>query len=431
MKIESSDRRTFLKTSTVTGAAALAGALPVKAAGPVTGKLKIGIVGCGGRGSGAVMQALKADADAVLYAMGDIYEAPIKGLLNSVKGSRPGQAEVEESRMFTGLDCYKKVIDLVDVVLLATPPGFRPQGFAYAVEKGIHIFSEKPCAVDGPGVRIVMEAAKKARQKNLTIVCGFCWRYNNVRREAMQLVHDGAIGEIASIYTNYLTGPVKPMPPASSRPDGISDVDWQVRNWYNFAWLSGDGLVEQAVHSIDKMCWVMKDVPPVSCVANGGRAVAANGGNIFDHFSVYYKYANGVFGHHGSRQISGAWGQNADFINGSKGRLIIGAGAVRIEGENAWRAKGTENDMYQQEHNELFASIRKGEAKNDGDWLASSTLTAIMGRMAAYTGQEVTWEQALNSQHNLLPDGVTMDNLTWDQKLDHIPLAVPGRTKLG
>ena len=356
--------------------------------------------------------------------------------LRSAAGARvvaAGARDLDRARSVGALrayDSYRAVIEDPDVeaVYICLANDAHLPMIRMCIEAGKHVLCEKPMVLSAADAESVFEQAAEA---GVLLVEATWSRWHPRMRRIVELVADGAIGDITSIYTNYFTGPVKPMPPASARPADISDVDWQVRNWYNFSWISGDGLVEQAVHSIDKMCWVMKDVPPVSCVSNGGRAVAANGGNIFDHISVYYKYANGVFAHHGCRQIPGAWGQNADFINGTKGRLIIGAGAVRIEGENAWRAKGAENDMYQQEHTELFASIRKGEGRNDGEWLAKSTLTAIMGRMAAYTGQEVTWEQAINAQHNLLPEGVTMDNLTWDQKLDHIPLAIPGRTKQG
>ncbi|MCX6905009.1 MAG: Gfo/Idh/MocA family oxidoreductase, partial [Verrucomicrobia bacterium] len=325
---------------------------------------------------------------------------------------------------FVGLDAYQKVIASgVDVVLLASPPGFRPQHLKAAVEAGKHVFCEKPMATDAPGLRSVMESAKLAKEKNLTLVAGFCWRYNPQQREFYKRILDGAIGEVRNVHATYLTSPVKPMPPASSRPEKMGDVEWQLRNWYNFAWLSGDGLIEQACHSVDKIMWVMKDTPPLRCTATGGRVVPNQEGNIFDHIDVFYEWDNGLRATMAQRQISNCHSDNSDYIVGSKG---IGtnkwAGSI-LRGEQSWRYSGEKPDMYQVEHNELFASIRSGKPINDGIWMAQSTLAALMGRMAAYTGKEVTWDMALNSQDQLVPD-----NLTWDMKLPIRPLAVPGKT---
>jgi predicted dehydrogenase len=214
------------------------------------------------------------------------------------------------------------------------------------------------------------------------------------------------------------------MPPASERPAGMGDVEWQVRNWYNFGWLSGDGLVEQAVHSVDKIMWVMKDVPPLKAVATGGRQTPNHEGNIFDHMHVVYEWEGGVRAFMGQRQISGCFNQNSDFIMGTTGQGNIEARGPVIAGAKAWRFNGEKNDMYQQEHDELFASIRSGKPINDGHWEAQSTLAALMGRMAAYTGQEITWEMMQQSQERLAPE-----KLEWDMKLPIAPMAIPGRTK--
>ena len=199
--------------------------------------------------------------------------------------------KVEKTKMFVGLDAYQKLIDSgVDVVLLATPPGFRPQHLRAAIEANKHVFCEKPVAVDAPGVRHVLETAKMAKEKNLSLVAGFCWRYSNYIQAAFDQIHNGAIGDIVSYYGTYYTSPVKPMPPESTRPAGMSDVEWQIRNWYNFVWTCGDGLVEQAIHTVDKVAWAFKDKPPVSCVAVGGRQTPNGIGNIYDHFEVNYLY---------------------------------------------------------------------------------------------------------------------------------------------
>jgi predicted dehydrogenase len=216
------------------------------------------------------------------------------------------------------------------------------------------------------------------------------------------------------------------MPPESTRPAGMSDVEWQIRNWYNFGWTCGDGLVEQAVHTVDKVAWAFHDKPPLSCVAVGGRQVPAHGGNIFDHIEVNYLYPNNVRAFVGQRQSEGCYNENADYITGTKGVCIIGRGPMpRIEGQTKWSFQGAKNDMYQAEHDKLFAAIRQNKPINDGERMATSTLLAIMGRMAAYTGQQVTWEQAMNSQDRLFPE-----KLEWDMSLPVRPMAIPAQTKL-
>lgn len=421
-------RRDFLKSASafaVTTAIAAPYILKGASEGDV---LKVGLIGCGGRGTGAAKQALKADKAVVLTALGDVFEDQLKRSLETLKNDKEVGEKVKANpdTCFVGLDAYKKVIESgVDVVILAEPPGFRPKHLRAAVEAGKHVFCEKPMATDAPGVRSVMESAEIARQKKLALVAGFCWRYNLSRREFYKRIHDGAIGEIRAIYATYLTGPVKPMPPADKRPPGMGDLEWQLRNWYNFVWLSGDGLVEQACHSVDKIAWAMKDIPPVKAVANGGRNVPNNEGNIYDHIDVFYEYENGARAFMAQRQISNCYSDNSDYLMGSDGfGTIKGWSAPVIRGKTQWRYQGQAPDMYQQEHDELFASIRKGEPINDGKWMAQSTLMAIMGRMAAYTGQEITWEQALNSQEKLVPD-----EISWDMKLPIQPMAVPGKTK--
>jgi len=413
------DRRDLLRTTAVAFPAIVASAQGAKA-------LKVGLVGCGGRGTGAAAQALKADDYAELVAMGDIYQERIDHSLAALRRVVDPKVKVETANMFTGLDAYQKVINSgVDVVLLATPPGFRPLHLKAAVDAGKHVFCEKPVAVDAPGVRSVMETSRLAKEKNLSLVAGFCWRYSNYIEAAFEQVHGGAIGDIVSYYATYYTSPVKPMPPASDRPAGMGDVEWQIRNWYNFCWTCGDGLVEQAVHSVDKIAWAFKDQPPVSCVAVGGRQIPAQGGNIYDHFEVNYLYPNNVRAFMACRQIPGCYNENADYILGSKGNATIGRGPLpKIEGATNWTFEGQKNDMYQAEHDVLFASIRQGKPVNDGERMATSTMLALMGRMAAYTGQQITWEQAMNSQEHVFPE-----NLTWDMALPEQPMPRPGVTR--
>lgn len=418
-----SSRRTFLQS-----AAATAGAGTLLRGQGISQEIKVGLVGCGGRGTGAAAQALQADDYAVLTAVADVDSERVEACLEAVGKRHEGKDKVRVGRKsrFLGLDAYQSVIDSdVDVVLLATPPGFRPAHLRACIEAGKHVFCEKPMAVDSPGVRSVLETARMSESKHLSLVSGFCWRYNNMVAEAVEQVHAGAIGDVVAYYATYYTNPVKPMPPAYERPLGMSDVEWQIRNWYNFVWTCGDGLVEQAVHSVDKIAWVMGDKPPESCVAVGGRQIPAHDGNIFDHFEVNYLYPGGVRAFMGCRQIAGCHRENADYVLGTKGRLTIGRGLLpRIEGENPWMFRGQQNNMYQEEHDVLFRAIRRGKPVNDGVRMAHSTQLAILGRTAAYTGQQLTWDQGMESQEKRFPD-----NLSWDMAHDVPPLARPGQTK--
>jgi predicted dehydrogenase len=295
-----------------------------------------------------------------------------------------------------------------------------------AIDAGKHVFCEKPMSTDASGVRSVFASAKAAKDKNLALVAGFCWRYDTPRREFYKRVHDGALGEIRAVYATYYTGNVKPMPPASERPAGMGDVEWQLRNWYNFVWLSGDGMVEQACHSVDKIAWALNDQPPLKAVAVGGRQTPNNQGNIFDHMFVVYEFPNDVRAFLGQKQIGGTYSDNSDYLIGSEGFGKSGWNPPIIRAKTNWRYRdsGPKVDMYQIEHNELFASIRSGKPINDGQWMAQSTLMGLMGRMAAYTGQEITWEQIMSSEEKLVPDP-----LEWNMKLDIAPMAVPGVTR--
>jgi len=420
-------RRRFLQNSTKV--TALAGfSIATQVYGTNNNILRVGLVGCGGRGSGAAAQALSTSDNVVLTAMGDVFENRLQSSLRNLKSNEQfGQrVKVSKDACFVGLDAYQKVIDSsVDVVLLATPPGFRPQHLRAAVEAGKHIFTEKPMATDAPGVRSVLQSAAIAKEKNLALVAGFCWRYHLARRAFYERIHQGAIGNIRAIYATYLTGPVKPMPPSGSRPAGMSDVEWQLHNWYNFVWLSGDGLVEQACHSVDKIAWAMNGVLPLKAVATGGRQFPNNEGNIYDHIDVFYEFPDGVRAFMAQRQIGNCYSDNSDYLMGSDGLgTIKGWSEPVIIGKESWRYSGPKCDMYQVEHDELFASIRKGQPINDGIWMAHSTLMAIMGRMAAYTGKEISWTEVMNSEEQLVPD-----NLTWDMDLPIRPMAMPGKTK--
>jgi myo-inositol 2-dehydrogenase/D-chiro-inositol 1-dehydrogenase len=422
-------RRQFLKTSALAGSALLAPSiLPASARAAEDGPtLKVGLIGCGGRGTGAAGEALAADKNVALTAMADVFEDKLNASLDALRQQAPDKVKVDTDHCFVGLDAYQKLIDSgVDVVLLATPPGFRPVHLQAAVAAGKHIFCEKPVATDAPGLRSVLATVEEARRKKLSLVAGFCWRYNLAERALFERIGDGAIGDVRAVYATYYTGAVRSVPPASERPATMSDLEWQLHNWYNFGWLSGDSLVEQAVHAVDWMLWAFKDQLPEKAVAVGGRQVSAAGGNIFDHFEVNYEFAGGARGFVGSRQQDGCANDNSATILGAKGdgRELGFGGMPFIRGEKPWRYQGPRPNMYQIEHDELFASIRSGTPINDGVRMAHSTLAAIMGRMAAYTGQEITWDMALNSQEVLVPA-----HLDWKTSIPVPSWAMPGKTK--
>jgi myo-inositol 2-dehydrogenase / D-chiro-inositol 1-dehydrogenase len=447
-------RRDFLKTSLLVGSALAAPALMSErlVAGQRSDTLRVGLIGCGERGSGAASQALNADTNVVLTAMGDAFENRLQSSLEILQKEHPDQVKVTPGQCFVGLDAYQKVIASgVDVVLLATPPGFRPVHLKAAVDAGKHVYCEKPMATDAPGVRSVLASVKAAKEKHLSLVAGFFIRYSDRNREFYRRIHAGAIGDLRAVYARHYSFPVRSMAPAVDRPAKMGDLEWQMSNWYNFTWLSGDGFVEAACHSVDRVGWALKDQSPLKAVAVGGRQTPNHQGNIFDHMFVVYEFPDDVRAFVGHRQIAHCYVDSSDELIGSAGFgkfPTFGSFAPFIKGKETWHYQGPDLDLegvervgkrkaenspdqrpktnpWQNQQDQLFASIRNGKPINDGEWMANSTLMAIMGRMAAYTGQEVTWEQALNSQEKLVPE-----HLDWNMKLDIAPMAVPGITKL-
>jgi predicted dehydrogenase len=366
--------------------------------------LRIGLIGCGGRGTGAALNALQAERNVRLVAMGDAFRDRLEGSLARLRQNQTvvEKIDVPRERQFAGFDAYQQVINAgVDVVLLCSPPHFRPAHIDAAVRANKHIFAEKPVAVDAPGVRRVLASCQEAQRRRLSVVSGLCWRYHTGMRETFAKIHDGGVGDIVALQANYLTGTLWHF----DRQPNWSDMEWQVRNWLYFTWLSGDFNVEQHIHSLDKMAWAMKDEYPVRCYGLGGRQVRTEPqfGHIFDHMSVVYEYASGVKCFAFCRQQRGCANEVKDYVMGTQGKCDVMA--HNIEGRNPWRAGQVARraDMYQNEHNELFASIRSGNPINNGEYMSKSTLMAIMGRMACYTGQVITWEQAMNSREDLTP----------------------------
>jgi len=416
-------RRDFLKATT---AAAGLAALPTFANAHASGldSIKVGLIGCGGRGSGAVenlCEAVGDDKGVKIFAMGDAFAdnlANSKNNLSSNKTVAP-HWDVTEDRCFVGFDAFQKVIDCgADLVILATPPGFRPMMIEAAVKAGKNIFTEKPVGVDGPGIRRVLKAAEEAKAKNLAIVAGTQRRHSMGYIDSMNKIHDGAIGALVGgqVYWNQGALWMKPRQPS------WSDLEWQLRNWLYFTWLSGDHICEQHVHNIDVANWAFKGHPE-SAVGLGGRQVRTDPayGHIFDHFSIDYKYPGDIHVMSMARQIPNCQDNVSETIVGSKGTFR--SGGYRITGANPSRFRTKEVNPYVQEHIDLIASIRAGKPLNELKTVAESTLTAIMGRMSAYTGKEVTWEMALDSKLDTMPKELAMGPLPVP------PVAMPGVTE--
>ncbi len=410
-------RRTILKSSAAIAAAATFASLGTNyawAAG--SDKIKIGLVGCGGRGTGAATDCCHASAQVQIVAMGDLFKdrldssrAQLKGDGDKNKGVGE-QYAVNDDQCFVGFDAYQKVIDSgINLVLLCTPPGFRPTHFKYAIDKDKHVFFEKPVAVDPTQVRAILETSKVAQEKNLGVLTGTLFRHHTTHREAIQRMHDGAIGDIVAGNSYYNANELW----FHARKPEWTDAEYQIRNWLYYTWLSGDHIVEQNVHRIDVMNWVMKG-PPVAAYGMGGRQVRTNPnyGNVYDHFAVEYEYAGGVKVVNTCRQQDGTEARVTEYFAGTKGTAQPAEGKVgsteKIKKEN-W------GDAYVREHKDLIDSINAGKPLNEGKQIAESTLTAIMGRMSAYTGKRVTWEQAMKSTLDLWPKTT----------LEFGPMAVP------
>lgn len=421
-------RRRFVKTAGAVAAATSAVGFPsITLGAPNDKKLKIGVVGTGGRGGGAMLNALAADDNVELHAMGDLYLAEAEKKLEMVRKNSISKGKISDSldsRIFGGIDSYKKVIDSgVDVILLTTPPAFRPTHFKAAIEAGIHSFVEKPCATDIAGVKDFLETAKLAQAKDISVLCGFCYRYSEQGRALFERIQGGEIGDIRSVHSIYYANPVKAMPEPSSRPDGMSDTEWQLSNWYNFPWLSGDGIVEQGCHNVDRVAWAFQDADPVAAFGTGGRVRPNFQATTYDHFSITYEYANDATAHVEWRQYLDSHNYTGDTYYGTKGIARFGTSSAEIVGEKnwTWRKPRTPKSMYDLEHEEFFAAIRSGQRKDDAAWIGHSTTMAILGRTACYSGKRITWEEMWNAEQKLVPDVIDMS-----AAMPIAPLRIPG-----
>lgn len=434
--LNSLNRREFLKTtSTAAVGTALLGGLSLEKSAYAEGSdlLKVSLIGCGGRGSGAANQALKTAGNVKLVAMADAFKDRLEGSLKELKTEHPDRVEVPPDRQFVGFEGYKEAIALADVVILATPPGFRPMHFEEAVNAGKHVFMEKPVAVDAPGVRRVLAAAEKAKQKNLKVGVGLQRHHQLSYLETIARLHDGAIGDIVSMRAYWDDAGVWVRP---RRPEQ-TEMEYQMRNWYYFNWLCGDHINEQHIHNLDVINWVKKG-HPIRAQGMGGRQVRTgiDHGEIFDHHFVEFEYPDGSRLFSQCRHIAGCWSSVSEHVQGTKGSADVSAGIIR--GEKEWRhepPKGPDGrrkarDPYQQEHDDLFAAIRQNNPYNEAENGAYSTMTSILGRMCTYSGKMIEWDQAMKSEINLMPDV-----LSWDAKPKSLPdergryaIAIPGKT---
>jgi predicted dehydrogenase len=431
------NRRDFLRTATAaTGAAVLSNlslAPAVRAAG--SDQIKVGLIGCGGRGSGAAEQVLSAAPGVQIVAVGDVFPEPLKEARERLSKfaerkeikERGNGIDLPESRCFVGLDAYQKVINCPDVnyVILATPPGFRPIHIEAAVTAGKNLFAEKPVAVDGPGIRKVLAAYEEAQKQGLHIVAGTQRRHQRAYLETLKRIHDGAIGELVGgrCYWNQGTNWKRLAKP------GVKDVAYQIHNWYGYPWLSGDHIVEQHVHNLDVLNWAF-DAHPVAAVGMGYRVPRDEGfGPIFNFFAIDLEYPKGVHALSMCRQISNCANENGEYLVGTKGtsHTADGPKIFILNDQKVYTAQQARKHInpYVQEHTDLIESIRSGKPLNELKSVAEGTLTAIMGRMSAYTGKKVSWEAALNSQEDTMPKDLTLDMLV---KVS--PVAMPGKTPL-
>ncbi|MDZ7617945.1 MAG: Gfo/Idh/MocA family oxidoreductase [Patescibacteria group bacterium] len=438
-------RRQFLrKTGAAAVASTLAGTLSIARSAHAAGDdtLKVALVGCGGRGTGAVVQALSTKGPVKLWAMADLFEDKIEKSLAALEKANPGQydrqahgsmtdrLDVAPERRFVGFDAYKQAIDSgVDVVILTTQPHFRPLQFEYAVQQGKHVFMEKPVATDVPGIRQVLAAAKLAKEKNLKVGVGFQRHHDASYVEVINRLRDGAVGPVQFLrcYWNS-SGARAPF----ERTPGMGEMEYQLRSAYYFTWISGDHIVEQHVHNLDVCNWIMGD-HPVSAQGQGGRQVRVGPlfGDIFDHHCVEYTYADGTKMISQCRHIPGCWNYVGEYAVGLKGQSDVGGGVIEAGGDR-WRFRGEKTNPYQVEHDVLFDAIRNDRPHNEAEYGAMTTMTAIMGRMATYSGQVVQWDEAIRSEVSLSPD-----RYAWDGTPSVLPgpdgfypCAVPGVTKV-
>ena len=420
-------RRSFVSAAAAGGAAGLMVHSSLAAA-EESRQLRLALVGCGGRGSGAINDSLTINQGVKLVAAADLYDSRCATMRKAIAEAHPDKVDLDDSRIYSGLDGYKRVLDdpTIDVVLITTSPGFRPRYVRAAVEAGKHVFAEKPACVDPAGYRICLEAHAAAVAKGTAIVGGTQYRRQANYIGAVEQIRQGVIGDVIGATSRYCSSGIWYRP----RQENMSDAEYQMNNWMHFIWLSGDQITEQAVHNLDTINWAMGG-NPVSAFGSGGRFTRPADSEMWDSVSIDYEYPGNRLVSFECRQIPGAANENSNVVYGSKGTCFIGAmsSGSRIidrEGKQTWEMAGSIADAYKQEHKDLIDSIRAGKPIVELRQMADSSMVAVLGRMAAYTGQRVTWDFATKeSKLDLFPE-----NLTWESSLPKPQHAIPGKTKL-
>jgi len=418
-KEKDTSRRTFVKNTAKTVVAGMVFShLPVFANAHVLGqeKIKLGLVGCGGRGTGAVFQALTASKSVQLVAMGEVFQEQLDTSLQSISKDFTTQVDVPKERQYTGLDAYKKVIAECDAVILATPPGFRPQHFEHAIDQGKHVFMEKPLATDGPGYRKIIATGKLAEEKKLNVVVGLQYRYELAFNEMVNKIHAGEIGDILSTDVYYNVGKATVHP----RKPGQTELEYQLSNWHYFNWLWGGQLAGQAIHQIDVINWIKKDYP-IRAGGMGGRSLlrGPDHGEIFDHHYVEYEYRDGSKLHVQCRQMDNCSVRLGFNVQGTKARADERFQFTDASGNSVWRYRDKEDPSSSQIEQDVFIGAVLGTKPyvNNTIYGAESTITTIMGRMAIESGEIIELDNAKASNLSIVPE-----NLTWEMKMPNAPL---------
>lgn len=424
-------RRDFLKASTVAASAAVSGSLSIGSSLYAAGSdiIRVGMIGCGGRNTGAGAQALTADKGARLVAMCDIFMDRVKHKRDIIKKQKGDQVMVDDDHCFAGFDGYKHVIEASDVVCIANAAKFHPLHAMTAIKAGKHVFVEKPHGTDPAGVKLMQQAADLAKEKGLSMVSGLHSRYHTGYEETVKRIWDGAIGEIISIEENFLRAPYVVI----DRRPGLTELQWQCSTQYHFRWLSGDDVPQSLVHNMDRASWALGNEVPVKCHGLGGRSSMTEPiyGDVFDHHSVIYECDNGVRIYAFCRTTTGCYNNSSSVVLGSKGKADITR--ARIWGETTWKWNGGCNP-YQREHDLLFAGIRSGKPVNNGDYMARSTMACVMGQISCYTGKEITSDQINKSDfyYEPRPEDCRDDMEPPIKPGPHgsYPVPIPGRTKM-
>lgn len=436
-------RRQFLKNATsLAGASLLARAATMHVHAAEDNTINVALVGCGGRGTGAAMNALSTKSGPTkLIALADVFADRVRTSLQGLSQRFPQQVDVPPERQFVGFDAYKKAINCLgenDVVILATPPAFRPIHLEYAVQIGRHVFMEKSFAVDAPGVRRVLKAGQTATEKGLKIAGGLMSRHYVPLQNAVQQIHDGIIGHVITCWAYRMHQPVGFRP----KSPGMTELEHQIRNYSNYTWLNGSFILDWLIHNLDVCCWV-KDAWPVSAQGQGGRQVRTDPDQLFDHYAVEYTFPDGTRLFAQGRHMANCWGFFGDVIHGATGAAVLGEGIsqpriykghLQTPENLIWEHKGPANNAYDTEHEVLFQAIRQNTPHNETERCAYAAMTGILGRMAAESGNLVTWDEAIASNLELAPG---LENLTADSPPPvtpdaegRYPIAKPGFTKV-